>query len=56
MQINQIKKIKTVDYPRLLKQISDPPRTLYYICKDKEHEEGREAGSDRGLDGVLDGL
>ncbi len=36
MQIKQIKQIKTVDYPRLLRQISDPPRTLYYISKEND--------------------
>jgi len=27
----QTKQLKATDYPRLLRQISDPPRTLYYI-------------------------
>jgi DNA processing protein len=32
----QIKQIKAMDYPRLLIQISDPPRTLYYISKEND--------------------
>jgi DNA processing protein len=33
----------TPNYPRLLRQISDPPRTLYYISKKNEAEEVIEA-------------
>ena len=32
----QTKQLKATDYPRLLRQISDPPRTLYYIYKEME--------------------
>ncbi|MEI6042413.1 MAG: DNA-protecting protein DprA [bacterium] len=36
----QTKQLKAALYPRLLRQISDPPRTLYYIYKPDEDMEG----------------
>jgi len=36
MQIKQTKQLPAKFYPRLLRQISDPPRTLYYIYKEAE--------------------